>query len=112
MDQIRASIKVCFDSTFDILNPNNRVHTFELFGFDFMLDENYKAWLLECNSGPSLSESNPFLSSLISRMLDDLFKITVDRVFPAPKKGFELGTKSPFPLLDYPDDDNLWYESF
>lgn len=69
MAQIKAIIKKVFDATFDILNPKGRKHNFELFGFDFMVDENYKVWLLECNSGPSMSESNAFLSSLLHRML-------------------------------------------
>lgn len=68
MTQIRRTIKVVFDSTHDILNPNGRKFNFELYGFDFMIDEKFKVWLLECNSGPSLSESNPFLSSLLHRM--------------------------------------------
>ena len=60
---------MAFDSTHDILNPFNRQHSFELFGFDFMVDQDFKVWMLECNSGPSLSESNIFLSGLIKRML-------------------------------------------
>ena len=69
MDQIKHTINKCFDAVYDILNPNHREHCFELFGFDFMVDQDFKVWLLECNSGPSLSESNKFLSDLIHRML-------------------------------------------
>lgn len=69
MDQIRRTIKLAFDSTFDIVNPKGRQHSFELFGFDFMVDESFKVWMLECNSGPSLSESNTFLAGLLRRML-------------------------------------------
>ena len=69
MRQIRETIRLTFDSTHDILNPNKRKHCFELFGFDFMIDEEYKVWLIEVNSGPSLSESNEFLSGLLHRMI-------------------------------------------
>jgi hypothetical protein len=69
MAQIRDTIRKAFDSTYDILNPNLREHSFELFGFDFMVDEKFKVWMLECNSGPSLSESNLFLSQLLHRMI-------------------------------------------
>jgi hypothetical protein len=69
MAQIRETIRRAFDATHDILNPNLREHSFELFGFDFMVDEKFKVWMLECNSGPSLSESNAFLSQLLHRMI-------------------------------------------
>lgn len=72
MTQIKHTIKRVFDATFDILNPKGRKFNFELFGFDFMIDENHKVWLLECNSGPSMSESNTFLSGLLHRMLGTL----------------------------------------
>jgi len=46
----------------DILfNPS----CFEVFGFDIILDSDFKAWLLEINSSPSLARDT---------MLDDLIK--------------------------------------
>jgi Tubulin-tyrosine ligase family len=62
-------IKLSFDSCAGLLNPNNREKCFEIFGFDFMIDEEYRIWLIECNSVPSLSESNPFLTSYFNRLL-------------------------------------------
>lgn len=113
MEQIKATIRTCFDATADILNPFDRKYCYEMYGFDFMVDESYKVWLLECNSGPSLSESNEFLSSLIKRALgsylvdeDDLFKITVDKLFPPPADFKQ--SPSPFKLLSYSDSENLW----
>lgn len=69
MRQIRDIVKVVFESTYDIVNPNGREHCFELYGLDFMIDENLKVYLIEANSGPSLSESNTFLSKLLHRMM-------------------------------------------
>lgn len=31
-----------------------RKNTYEVFGYDFMIDENYKAWLIEVNSSPTM----------------------------------------------------------
>lgn len=78
MNQIKNTIKTVFDATNTILNPFGRKYTFELYGFDFMADENFKVWMLECNSGPSLSESNFQLSCLLHRMLGRFhwFKMT------------------------------------
>lgn len=69
---IRDQIKLAFDSCAGLLNPNNREKCFEIFGFDFMIDEDYRIWLIECNSVPSLSESNPFLTKFFNRLLGRL----------------------------------------
>ena len=69
MSQIKDTIKTVFDATHKILNPLGRKYTFELYGFDFMVDEEFKVWMLECNAGPSLSESNKFMKSLLHRMI-------------------------------------------
>ena len=31
----------------------NKPNSFELFGFDFMIDENLKCWLIEANMSPA-----------------------------------------------------------
>eukprot|EP01012_Entosiphon_sulcatum_P052492 TRINITY_DN7212_c0_g1_i1.p1 TRINITY_DN7212_c0_g1~~TRINITY_DN7212_c0_g1_i1.p1 ORF type:complete len:692 (-),score=95.13 TRINITY_DN7212_c0_g1_i1:63-2138(-) len=55
-----------------LMGANNR-SCFELFGFDLMLDSNYKIWLIEVNIMPSLSCSTPLDKavkySLISNVL-------------------------------------------
>ncbi len=35
----------------------NRKNTHELFGYDFMIDDDYKVWLIEINSSPSMDYS-------------------------------------------------------
>ena len=41
-------------ATYSIIEPNRRENNFELFGLDFMLDENMKVYLIECNTNPCL----------------------------------------------------------
>lgn len=36
------------------IDPFKRVNNFEIFGMDFMIDENFKVWLLEVNTNPCL----------------------------------------------------------
>ena len=86
------------------LNPNNKKHTFEIFGYDFMVDKNLKPWLIEVNTNPCLEETSQLLKQLLPRMLDDAFKHTMDFIFPP----IEQYDKTPFPLEGYPDDENLW----
>ena len=54
----------------------------EIFGYDFMIDEALRPWLIEVNTNPCLEESNQLLKYLIPRMLDDAFKLTLDIIFP------------------------------
>lgn len=67
------------------LNPNAKKHQFEIFGYDFMIDENLTPWLIEINTNPCLEETSALLKMLLPRMIDDAFKLTLDVLFPAPK---------------------------
>ena len=55
------------------IDKHKRQHTFELFGYDFMLDEDFKVYLIECNTNPCLSVPCPLLSRLISHVIDSSF---------------------------------------
>jgi len=45
------------------------------------MDEELQPWLIEVNTNPCLELSSPLLEQLIPAMLDDMLKLTVDRVF-------------------------------
>jgi len=49
--------------------------TYELFGCDFMLDNNLNLWFIECNSGPVLSGSSQEKELFVTKMLRDQFEI-------------------------------------
>ena len=46
-----------------------------------MVDGSNELWLIEVNTNPSLELSNKWLATIIPRMLDDCFKLTLDRLF-------------------------------
>lgn len=52
-----------------------------------MLDETGHIWLIEVNTNPCIELSNQWLKHIIPRMLDDAFRLTVDRIFP---KGIDV----------------------
>ena len=52
-------------------NPN----AFEVYGFDIMLDDTLKAWLIEVNASPSMTAATPSDHKMKVGLLDDLFTI-------------------------------------
>ena len=56
-------------------------HTFELLGYDFILDQDLNTYLIEVNTNPCLEESNELLRKLLPRMIDDTLNIVLDPVF-------------------------------
>lgn len=51
------------------MDPSKRENNFEIFGLDFMIDEAYNVWLIECNSNPCLELSCPLLGKIIPKMV-------------------------------------------
>lgn len=64
------------------MDPMSRQHCFEIFGYDFMIDNSYNSWLIEVNTNPCLDESSALLKSYLPRMVDDAFRLTLDQIFP------------------------------
>eukprot|EP00826_Nyctotherus_ovalis_P041800 TRINITY_DN4253_c0_g3_i4.p1 TRINITY_DN4253_c0_g3~~TRINITY_DN4253_c0_g3_i4.p1 ORF type:complete len:230 (+),score=53.12 TRINITY_DN4253_c0_g3_i4:475-1164(+) len=89
------------------LNPRRSEAQFEIFGYDFMIDSDYHVWLIEVNTNPCLEESSSLLQTFMPRMINDAFKLTLDRVFHKPKK--YDGEETNHPVKGYEDDYNMWY---
>ena len=64
------------------LNPMNRKNVFELLGYDFMIDEDLRTWLIEVNTNPYIGVPNDYIAGLLDDMLDDMLSIVVDPLFP------------------------------
>lgn len=54
------------------MNPNKRKHVFELFGYDFLIDEDLRTWLIEVNTNPYLGVPNDLIKNLLPLMIDHL----------------------------------------
>ena len=82
INQMKLLIKISFKSVSKKLLKNKKnILCFEIFGYDFILDNDFKLWILEINNNPGLSISSPVIEKLVPRMLDDAFRLTLDKVF-------------------------------
>ena len=79
---IREIVELTLKAVDGKLNPQQKKHCFEIFGYDFMVDETLKPWLIEVNTNPCLQETSKVLKQLLPRMVDDAFKLTLDVVYP------------------------------
>ena len=84
LPQIKKITTDCFRAVWGKIDPSKRTNTFEIYGLDFMLDEDFKVYLIEVNTNPDLSLGSPLLARLIPSMLDNTFQLVVDPVFPPP----------------------------
>jgi hypothetical protein len=64
------------------LNPNRRKHCFELLGYDFLIDEDFRVWLIEVNTNPYFGVPNVYIADLLPKMMDDLLDLILDPVYP------------------------------
>ncbi len=76
--KMKSLILKSFYSVRRTIDPHRRKYTFELFGYDFILDEDFNTWLIEVNTNPCLEESSQMLKEYIPRMVEDMLKLTID----------------------------------
>lgn len=99
---IHQDIRISLKATAKLLNANNRKFSFQIFGYDFMIDETGFPWLIEVNTNPCIEESSKLLQMLLPRMLDDAFRMTLDPLF------YGSVSNTRFKVNGYPDTQNMW----
>ncbi|CEM06450.1 unnamed protein product [Vitrella brassicaformis CCMP3155] len=70
----------------------NRKNSSELYGYDFMVDENLNVWLIEINSSPAMDYSTKVTKKLVKQVLEDSIKVMVDYNLAPPKKRDQVDT--------------------
>lgn len=68
-----------------------------------MLDSQFKLWLIEINTNPAIDDCSAVLKVLIPRMLDDMFKLTIDKLF-----NNKLNEAKPYNVPNYDDNQNMF----
>ncbi|CAM9870546.1 unnamed protein product [Phaeothamnion confervicola] len=65
-------------------------HSFELYGYDVIIDDGLKPWLLEVNASPSLSADSPGDYALKTALLSDVLDV-LDLEGRRPPAGARVG---------------------
>ena len=111
IEKFKKIVEVSMKAVKKSININLRKGSFEIFGYDFLLDEELNPYLLEINTNPGLEISSPLISKLIPRMIDDALRLTIDEVFgtiySADRYGKD-GFISPFHVDGYSDNENMF----
>jgi hypothetical protein len=84
VEQYKKLIVETFNACKDKLNPFREKHTFEVYGFDFLVDANFKVWLLEVNTNPYIGCSSAIITRIFTGMLEGVVRLTIDPYFPGP----------------------------
>lgn len=81
LPQMKALMADTLRAAGNKINPRSIQHCFEVFGFDFMVDENFRVWLIEVNTNPSLDPCCSLLLSMIPKMLDEALSLSLGKIF-------------------------------
>jgi hypothetical protein len=136
MKKVKDLIELSCYSVKSKINCNLRQYSFEIFGYDFIMDKDFNTYLLEVNTNPGYEESSPLIKMLIPRVIDDALRLSIDNIcetkysfsqsieknsidnnkihenensFNKSKNEFKSNDYiSPYPVMDYCNSLNLW----
>jgi hypothetical protein len=112
IEQMKLLVKISFKSVGNKLLRVTPVLCFEIFGYDFILDNDFRPWILEINNNPGLGISSPVIQKLVPRMIDDALRLTIDKVFETKYSEECIDDngkyKSKYKLEGFTDEENVF----
>jgi hypothetical protein len=83
----KAFIHIVRMAEYGLLKASN---VYDLYGVDFMLDENLNLWFIECNGSPQMIGTSAYKSQFFAQMLGDMFEIQFAYFRSRMKRVFDL----------------------
>ena len=110
LPKIYNIVKITFNAVKTKINIFGRKNSFEIFGYDFLIDSNYNPYLIEVNTNPGYEESSPLIKMLVPRMIDDALRLTIDVGYPRKNEdGSDPQAEvSSFEVKGYSNKENMW----
>ena len=110
--KMKEEIQISMNAVGRNLKKLPKVLSFQIFGYDFIIDKEYNPWILEINDNPGLEISSELISHLIPRMVDDALRLTLDKIFPTEYDKEVISQKgnyiSKYHLDGFSDEENLF----
>ncbi|XP_060707939.1 protein polyglycylase TTLL10-like [Hemiscyllium ocellatum] len=82
--RMQEIMTICFNTARSKLDP--KLGCFDLMGCDFIIDQNFKVWLLEMNANPSLHRHCSVLKTLIPQLVYEALDVVLE-IFKKCSKG-------------------------
>ncbi|CAD8061603.1 unnamed protein product [Paramecium sonneborni] len=103
-------LKTCIATEPFMLDSNaksleHRNGYFELYGFDVLIDENLKPWVLEVNVSPSLNSSSPLDKKIKTSLISDVLHLVGVPLWD--KKNYKIGSPPKYNQRNIKDIPNI-----
>ena len=79
---MRTLVADSFKAVYGKIDPYRRINSFEIYGFDILLDDDIWPWLLEVNIHPSLAPSSEMDKVIKTSLLTDSFHLIGFPLYP------------------------------
>ncbi|RHY08739.1 hypothetical protein DYB25_008995 [Aphanomyces astaci] len=98
---ITREVFAAYRGEFSVFQP--LPNCFEVYGVDFVVDEDFHVWLLEVNPGPDFKQTGGRLQPLIQTLFEGMVDIVTDTFFTTPTTPT---TPTTYPAFEKVYDDN------